>query len=140
MKKLWLVLALVWATGAQAQEAMVRNGHWWQKLPGQEVKWAYLVGFFDGMGLGHRFSWWPLETDDKNSDCVPHVIDAYRGQIQRFLRNLDNRQLAAELDSFYAEPKNKSVRLADAVWVVANKLAGTPQSKLDAIIEEYRGR
>jgi hypothetical protein len=139
MKKLLFILLFA-STAASAQEAMVRNGQWWQKLPSQEVKWGYLVGFFDGMGLGHRLSWWPLEADEKASDCVPHVIDAYRAQMRFYLSKMDNHQLATELDGFYAEPKNKSIRLPDAVWVIANKLAGKPQAELDAMIQEYRGR
>ena len=118
------------ATAALAQDAGVRNGNWWLKLPGQENKWAYLVGFFDGMGLGHRMSWWPLEADEKTSDMVPKVMDAYRSQVSRYMRNLDNQQLARELDGFYAEPKNKPIRLSDAVWIIANKLSGVPEAEL----------
>ena len=140
MRKLLLACLLVISAASHAQEAMVRNGHWWQKLPGQEVKWGYLVGFFDGMGLGHRLSWWPLEADQKYSDCVPAITDAYRTQIQQYLRRMDNRQLATELDTLYADPKNKSIRLPDAVWVIANKLAGRPQAELDAMIADYRSK
>ncbi len=140
MKKLLLVLLLAAASSSHAQEALVRNGTWWQKLPAQEVKWGYLVGFFDGLGLGHRLSWWPLEADEKYSACVPHVIDAYRAQVTQYLRNLDNQKLAAELDRFYTEPANKPIKLADAIWIVVNKLAGRPQAELDAMIRDYRGR
>ena len=140
MKKILLMALLAFAASSQAQESLVRNGNWWQKLPGQEVKWGYLVGFFDGMGLGHRFSWWPLEANEKNSDCVPHVIDAYRSQVSQYLRTIDNQKLATELDGFYTEPKNKPIKLPDAVWIVANKLAGKPQAELDAMIQDYRGR
>ena len=142
MKK-HLITMLMLATlslGASAQEPPVRNGNWWQKLPAQEVKWGYLVGFFDGMGLGHRFSWWPLEGDDKTADCVAHVIDAYRAQIRQYLGKLDNQQLATELDNFYREPKNKPIKVADAIWVVVNQLAGRPAAEVEKMADEFRGR
>lgn len=134
---LWLMCV---AGSAYAQEPSIRNGAWWQKLPGQEVKWGYLVGFFDGMGLGHRLSWWPLEASDQTSDCVPKVVDAYRAQVRQYLATLDSQKLALELDGFYREPKNRSIRVADAVWIVANQLAGRPKAEVDALIEDYRSR
>jgi len=140
MKKFIAALLLIVSASGHAQEAALRNGHWWQKLPGQEVKWGYLVGFFDGMGLGHRFSWWPLERDEKHSDCVPHVIDAWRSQVDQYLRNLDNQKLAAELDRFYTDPANKPIRVSNAVWIIANQLAGKPQAEVEEMIRDYRGR
>lgn len=137
-KTLFIVLAAVLCGQAAAQQPLVRNGDWWSKLPTQEVKWGYLVGFFDGLTLGHRMSWMPLQASEKTSDCVPHIMDAFRVQVRQYLRQLDNQKLASELDTFYLDPKNKSIKVADAVWIVVNKLSGKPAADLDAMIQDYR--
>ena len=132
--------SLMIAATVQAQQPLTRNGDWWQKLPAQEVKWGFLVGVFDGMGLGHRLSWWPLEKDEKYSECVPAVIDAFRAQVRAYLATLDNQKLASELDRFYLEPENQSIKVADAVWIIANQLAGKPPAEIEAMIADYRSR
>jgi hypothetical protein len=137
---LLLCTLTIWATATQAQDPLVRNGDWWQKLPGQEVKWGFLVGLFDGLTLGHRLSWWPLEQDEKHSDCTSPVIEAFRTQVRTYLASLDNRILANELDTFYREPDHRSIRISDAVWIIAKKRAGAPKTEIDSMIQHYRSR
>ena len=40
--------------------------------------------------------------------------------------------------SFYSDYRNRSISIADAVWLVLNSIAGTPQDKLDKMIESFR--
>lgn len=139
MKHLLAALLLTLALSSHAQEG-ARDGNWWKKLPSQETKWGYLVGVFDGMLIGHRLSRWGLEASDKTSDCVPHVSASFREHIQQYFKNLDSQKLATDLDAFYNEPKNRSIKLTDSIWIIANQQSGKPKAELDAMIQDYRGR
>jgi hypothetical protein len=97
----------------------------------------YAVGFFDGMDLGSRFSYWSFVHED--GKCMGKAIDSYNSMSDKFLNNVTAGQLADGLDNFYADYRNRRIRVADAVWLVANGIAGTPQKELDKMIESWRG-
>jgi hypothetical protein len=47
-------------------------------------------------------------------------------------------QVSDGLDAFYKDYRNRSIRVVDAMWVVANSIAGTPQKEIDAMTENFR--
>lgn len=42
------------------------------------------------------------------------------------------------LDSFYKDYRNRTIKVHDAVWLVVNEIAGTPQQTMGKLIESYR--
>jgi len=99
---------------------------------------VYVIGFFDGMDLGHNFSYWNFTKDKKMNACMLMVGESYADYSSKYFTNVTNGQLVDGLDSFYADFRNRSIRVADAVWLVVNGIAGTPQEELDTIIENWR--
>ena len=49
-----------------------------------------------------------------------------------------NDQLVDGLDSFYKDYRNRTIKVHDAVWLVVNEIAGTPQQTMGKLIESYR--
>jgi hypothetical protein len=135
MKRLWLVLVLLFAvTSSTYAEDNRRDGNWWREQP-QSDKLAYMVGFFDGIGLGRLFTYWH-NIDDKN--CSPKIIDSFQFYSDKFLKDVTNSQLVDGLDVFYKDYRNRKIRIHDAVWLTLNAIAGTPQGDLDKMTDNFR--
>jgi hypothetical protein len=139
MKSTLIVLALpllVISICASAQANHRRDGNWWNG-ENQSEKLNYMVGFFDGMELGHKFSYWEL-ADTKKTACMLEASKAYNDYSDKFFTHVTNDQLADGLDAFYKDYRNRSIRVHDAVWIVVNNIAGTPQEEMDKMIENWR--
>lgn len=59
---------------------------------------------------------------------------------EKFFSHVTNVQLVAGLDKFYSDCRNRRIRVHGAVWLVVNGIAGTPQEKLDKMVEGWRER
>jgi hypothetical protein len=114
-----------------------RDGNWWREQD-RLTRSVYVIGFFDGMDLGHNFSYWAFVKDKKMNACMGKVAESYADYGSKFFKNATNGQIVDGLDSFYADFRNRSIRVADAVWLVVNGIAGTPQEELDTMIENWR--
>jgi|WetSurSiteA1Bulk_404760.scaffolds.fasta_scaffold06723_3 hypothetical protein len=114
-----------------------RDGNWWR---GQDrlIRSAYIVGFFDGMDLGYNFSYWKFIQKKEMNSCIIQMHESYSEYSDKYFKNVSNSQLVDGLDSFYVDFRNRSIRVADAVWSVVNSIAGTPQEELDSMIENWR--
>jgi hypothetical protein len=125
----------------QAQPNSRRDGTWWNERSVGE-KYSYVTGFFDGMELGHKFSYWGLldETKDDNqqSSCVTKSFDSYKNYGDKFFNEVTSSQVADGLTEFYKDYRNRSIRVNDGVWVVVNTIAGTPQEKIDSLVQNLR--
>jgi hypothetical protein len=113
-----------------------RDGNWWTSLE-KEYKLKYLVGFFDGMDLGNRFSYWGMSktTDAK---CSGAVVESYSKYSIKYFSHVTNIQLADGIDTFYSDYRNRRITIDGAVWLVVNGIAGTLQDDLDKMIENWR--
>jgi hypothetical protein len=114
-----------------------RDGNWWQaQHPSSKI--AYMTGFFDGMDLGHHFSYWKYANVKSKQDVLPDVAESYYEHTEKFFKNVTNGQLADGVDNFYSDYRNRRIRVNDAVWLVVNEIAGTPRRQLDTMIENWR--
>jgi hypothetical protein len=115
-----------------------RDGNWWLNQP-KTTRAIYAVGFFDGMDLGHVFSFWKYASDKKSQQTwIPLTWESYGEYTQKYLNNVTAGQLIEGLDSFYSDYRNRRIRVSDAVWLVANSIAGTPEEQLNKMIESWR--
>lgn len=116
-----------------------RDGNWWKDLT-RSGKLDYMVGFFDGMDLGRDFSYWGMTKDlgDKPPACAGTAVASFGDMMSKYFTNPTNEQIADGLDTFYKDYRNRSVKVHDAVWLVVNSIAGTPQNELDKMIESWR--
>ncbi len=143
MKRLVLIFALLVSVSVclHSSEAR-RDGNWW-KSQTRALKLDYMVGFFDGMRLGYNFSYWEFAQDDAahgNADCVSKVGKSYNSLNDKYFSNVTNDQIVDGLDVFYSDYRNRRIKIADAVWLVVNEMAGTPRKELDKLIESWRKR
>jgi hypothetical protein len=138
LTKLVLTIAILTLSSLSWSADNRRDGNWWL---GQEkyVKNIYVVGFFDGMDLGNNFSVWKHTNGTKAQQaCMVQAIDSYREYSQKYFGNVTAGQLSDGLDSFYADYKNRRIMVSAAVWLVANGIVGTPEDKLNKLIESWR--
>jgi hypothetical protein len=112
-----------------------RDGNWWRSQS-EAIRLDYMVGFFDGKRLGYNFSYWGFAEDD--SRCVSKVGKSYNSYSDKYFSNITNDQVVDGLDRFYADYRNRRIRVADAVWLVLNEIAGTSQKEMDQMIESWR--
>jgi hypothetical protein len=89
------------------------------------------------MPLGFHFSYWKLSEDNKLS-CVSKVVDSFAAYETKYISNTSNVHVVHSLDSFYSDPRNRRIKMAHAVWLVVNGLAGMPPNELDRMIENWR--
>ena len=133
-----LALFLVTTLRVYAQTDLSRrDGNWWMGQS-EVFKNTYIGGFFDGMDLGYKFSYWNFDGDSKQSSCVSEVTKSFTTLNNQYLKNVTSRQLADGLNVFFSDYRNRRIYVSDAVWLVTNSIAGTPQKDLDKMIESWR--
>jgi len=75
------------------------DGNWWidQKMNEKDF---YLIGLFDGMDLGHRFSCWKFLSNKTKADqsCFAKVRDSFKEYNQEYFSNVTIGQLSDGLD------------------------------------------
>jgi hypothetical protein len=129
-------LALLMAPLARNQQTSRRDGNWWVDED-RASKLNYATGFFDGMDLGNRFSYWGLQDDPKGV-VAGRVMGSYTTYNQKFLSEVTNYQLVEGLDKFYADYRKRRIEVMGGVWLVANEIAGKPEAEMQKMIESWR--
>ena len=97
-----------------------------------------MIGFYDGMELGHNFSYWNFIHTKGKETCVNDTADSFKFFKDKYGQNVTNIQLADGLNTFYSDYRNRAILIHNAVWLVLNSIAGTPQAELDKMIESFR--
>jgi hypothetical protein len=114
------------------------DGNWWISQQKND-RLFYAVGFFDGIRFGHNFSLWNVPNGTKTEQGVVKQFDqAYQEYFQKYLVNVTGYQLVNGLDNFYSNYRNRRIKVNGAVWLVLNGIAGTPEDKLNKLIESWR--
>jgi hypothetical protein len=137
VQSLLLICLVIILPALPVAEENRRDGNWWREQD-RPTRSAYIIGFFDGMDLGYNFSYWSFVKDKEMNACMGKVVQSYGDYSSKYFKNVTNVQLVDGLDSFYTDFRNRSIRVADAVWLVVNGIAGTPQERLDSMIENWR--
>lgn len=135
-----LLFVLITAYSEQCfSEDGPRNGNYWREMD-YAGRLNYIVGFFDGMELGKMFSLWELMDEDENigCNCELEVIESYGKYSDLFMSNITNYQVVDGLNEFYADYKNRSIKIDSGFWVVLNIIAGVPDYKVQELIENLR--
>jgi hypothetical protein len=129
LQTLLLICVLFTLPSLTAAEENRRDGNWWRQQD-RLTRSVYVIGFFDGMDLGHNFSYWNFVKDKKMNVCMAKVAESYANHSSKYFKNVTNIQLVDGLDTFYTDFRNRSILVADAVWLVVNGIAGTPAGKV----------
>jgi hypothetical protein len=129
-----LGLALLLSSGTSLTQTDRRDGNWWLRQPDSD-KSFYVLGFIDGIHMGNEFSFWGIPDKYKND---PALTQSYTDYALRFVSNVTVGQLKDGLGMFYSDYRNRRIKLGGAVWLVLNSIAGTPEAKLQSMIENWR--
>ena len=116
-----------------------RDGNWWRTQK-RNARISYAVGFYDGITLGHNFSVWKYLSNGTKTeqDGVAQARKSFVEYSRKYLYNVTTGQLVDGLDNFYADYRNRRIMVHDAVWLVVNAIAGTPQDELNKMTESWR--
>ena len=136
-KTIALVLLFVVAGYARTNNTNNRDGNWWT-IQDKTYKYSYIVGFFDGMDLGEEFSYWGISDKNRDSPCLPRIWKSYTDYNNKYFSNVTNNQIADGLDTFYSDFRNKKIRIANAIWIVVNSIAGKSQEEIEKMAESFR--
>jgi hypothetical protein len=74
----------------------------------------------------------------KTDQCMSKMADSYNEYHLRYFKGVTTGQLVDGLDSFYADYRNRRILIVNAVYLVVNSFAGTPQEVMDAATEDLR--
>jgi len=117
------------------------DGNWWRTLD-YTSQACLIIGFFDGMNLGHQFSVWGFydfdEPSQKQQEAFELASQSYKKYTSKYTTHVTNIQLVDGLNEFYSDFKNRKIVVFKAVWLVLQQIAGKPAEEMDKIIESWR--
>lgn len=117
-------------------QALVVNGNFWQSQSAASHT-DYILGFIDGMRLGNNFSYWATDIHTKEGAArAESATSSYDTETKRYMSNVTVGQIVDGLNQFYSDFRNRNIMIHDAVWLVLEQIAGTPDSGLN--IESWR--
>lgn len=129
------VVILVWTTALQADENR-RDGNWWQSQT-RIGKLNYITGFFDGMDLGHNFSYWKSAAKE-DYHSVTNSRASFIEYSNKYFAQVTSGQLADGIDNLYADFRNRGIAVPDGVWLVVNAISGKSEEEMKTMIENWR--
>jgi hypothetical protein len=135
MKNFWLFVFTITTCLPLSAQNNRRDGNWWiQETPTERA--SFVLGFLDGVHLGHQFSFWTFYK--KDNACFKKVAESYDFHFDKYLSNVTVGQLSDGLDTFYKDYRNRKIRIEPGVWLTLNSIAGTPQAEVDKMVEDFR--
>lgn len=131
------VAVLVASTAGQADDKR-RDGNWWRSQD-YVNQLRYVVGFFDGMELGNRFSYWEFSDDQKKmNECMFSIGNSYSNYKKTYFSNVTNDQIVDGLNQLYTDYKNRRILVHNAIWLVVNGISGKSKDQMETMIENFR--
>jgi hypothetical protein len=117
------LLATVTVVAQSTNTAGMANGRLWNSLTTGEKK-AYLIGYWDD---------WALHA-------TAHAAPAPDGGIEEeyYPRSLGFDEVAKSLDDFYRVPENLNIQIRYALRILALKVAGIPDARVQSEVLFFR--
>jgi hypothetical protein len=139
----FLVAGLILCAGlAHGQNPPFRSGYWWLQMP-RGMKLAWLEGYGDGQAavtgwlaapcLKHGETFTEASYKAAEKACIHDDLSRFDSP-----RNATNGQIVDGLDQFYADYRNKTVVITEAIVYVNEELNGKPQPVLDELARKLR--
>jgi hypothetical protein len=126
-----LVVCVFLACAGLPAEETRRDGTWWnQQSAGFRL--LYILGFMDGIDLGHRFS---VPEKIAGHDATADARRSYREQKERYFTDVTVGQISDALDAFYRDHRNRAIGLSDGFEIVLRSLKG---ENVEALVKARR--
>ena len=113
------------------------DGHRWLLLD-ENSRYAYIVGFFEGMFLGHCFTTWGLPGDAADDPTFQNASNSYNEHWKKFVSGVVYRQFVEGLDKLYADDANRKIAIRDGMWIVMNQVSRLDGARMKVMIEAFR--
>src|SRR5438132_12618479 len=97
-----IAAAVLAMTGRLASEDERRDGNWWTQRAGP-AKLTYVTGFFDGMNLGHDFSYWRFVSKKASASCLAQTDDSFNTYSTKYFSHVTNDQISDGFNEFYSD-------------------------------------
>jgi hypothetical protein len=121
----------------QGESGNSRNGNKWLTLD-ENTKYAYIVGFLEGMFQGHCFTTWGMPGSEPNDPGYLHATKSYTDHWNRFAANVTYQQFLDGLDKLYADHRNRKIEIQNGMWIVMSEISGQPGPSMESMIEVWR--
>ena len=135
MKHTLVVALLLIGVSSRAEDNARRDGNAWRDMS-QEGKAYYVNGFFDGMNFGATATRQGL-LDQKATACAEVALNSFEYGA-KFFHDVNAGQIRDGLDQFYEDYRNRSIAIHRAIWIVVKVIHGTPQKKVNSMVEYER--
>jgi hypothetical protein len=109
------------------------NGNIWLTLE-ENTKYAYIVGFLEGMFQGHCFTTWGMPGSEPNDPGYLHATKSYTDHWNQFVANVTYQQFFDGLNNF--TPIIGIARLE--FRIVISEISGQPGPSMESMIEAWR--
>lgn len=113
------------------------NGNVWLTLH-ENSKYAYIVGFLEGMFQGHCFTTWGLPDSQENDSAWLDATKSYDFHRKRFVAGVTYQQFFDGLNELYADYRNRKIAIQNGMWIVMNAISGCPEETMKSMIEAWR--
>lgn len=136
MKTLLILFLSIILVEVHAQNSR-RDGNWWMSKDAR-YKNIFVLGFFDGMELGNKFSYWPQIKDSTSDSCIEKTFESFHQYYSKYLDQVLNTQVSLGLDSLYSDFRNRRILINDGIWLVLNEISGLSKKEMDDLVINYR--
>jgi hypothetical protein len=112
------------------------DGNRWRALD-DNSKLAYVVGFLDGMYLGHCITCWDLPGQDVDP-CWANAVKSYSQNRARLVNRNTYGDFVEGLDKLYVDERNRKIAINDGMNVVMNLSTDMSEQEKEKMLEAWR--
>ena len=113
------------------------DGNRWRSLD-YNSKLAYVVGFLDGMYLGHCITLWDLPSSQDDDPCWANAVKSYSQNRARLVNQNTYQDFVEGLDKLYADERNRKIAINDGMQVVMNLSTDASDEMKERMLEAWR--
>jgi hypothetical protein len=104
----------------------------------EDTKYGYIVGFLEGMFLGHCFTTWEISDDTEENKAWQSASNSYNENYNRFVVKTTYQRFFDGLNALYSDYRNLKIEIRHGMWIVMNEISGRPEQTMKTMIEAFR--
>ena len=113
------------------------NGEKWLTLDEGE-KYAYIVGFLEGMYQGHCFTTWGLPGTEPNDPAYDNATKSYTEHWNRYVLGIKYQDFFDGLNKLYADARNRKIKIQNGMYIVMAQHPEPEGVSMESMIDAWR--